>query len=297
MHDGDDTAHSLCTAASEFLGCELMPDGWLEGGDEALVLKALGAGQQYVLHASPSRLSREQLIWCHAVARYAAKVVPQAVAPLERNGATLTAWRDHQLAVFPFVEGQLASRSNNSHRIAAAQTLAVIQRALLDWSGGPRPSVNESATEQNSPLLMADAKLDAWWHDAQPRALTSVIHGDFYPRNLICEGDAIAGVIDWHDATVAPLALELAGATFEFCRDEAHAVDMTSAQAFVSAYRKADGPVLSHDIDNLRHYLRLWLRRDVALNLACGANEHDPYIARQIALFRQLKNQTSTSFQ
>lgn len=274
-----------------------MPDVWLEGGDEALVLKALGAGQQYVLHASPPRLSREQLIWCHAVSSYAAKSVPQAVAPLERNGATLTEWRGQLISVFPYVDGSLASRRNASHRIAAAQSLAAIHRVLLDWSGGPRPSVNASATEQNSPLLMADAELDAWWHDAQPRALTSVIHGDFYPRNLICEGDAIAGVIDWHDATVAPLALELAGATFEFCRDEAHAVDMTSAQAFVAAYHEAGGPVPPHEIDDLMYYLRLWLRRDVALNLACGANEDDPYIARQIALFRQLKNQTSMSFQ
>lgn len=284
----DETALSLCATAAAFLGQELSPGEWLVGGDEALVLRADGDGVVFVLHASPARLSRAELAWSHAVAKHAGRTVPEVVTAIGRDGETLSAWRDHHLAVYPFVEGSHVNRDDPAHRLGAARLLAKLHRGLLDWAGGPRPQAAHPLSGVPTPPGLSDEGLDDWWRTVGDGALTTVTHGDYYRRNLICRGQTIVGVIDWHDATIAPLALELAGATFEFCRDAEHELDIGKAQDFANAYREGGGPVQAWEMASLPRFMRLWLRRDVALNLAVGAAADDPYIQRQIEAFQRL---------
>ena len=284
----DEDAVSLCEAAARHFDLDLTPSAWLAGGDEALVLKATGGGSVFVLHASPDRLSREELLWAHSVAQHAARSVPQAISPIERHGTTLCRWRNRSVALYPFVDGDLVKRTDPLQQLAAARALAKVHVALLDWNGGPRPNADANRGEAISSQVMSDTGLDSWWERTRGASLHSVIHGDFYQRNLIARGSEIVGIIDWHDCTIAPLALELAGAAFEFSRDENHGLDVGRARGFTAAYRAAGGPVPTHDLASLGQFMRMWLRRDVALNLLCGTDLSDPYIARQIAAFRNL---------
>lgn len=284
-----EVALSLCAAAESFVGGTPTPLRWLEGGYEALVLKAEGRQGAIVLHVSSSQRSREELSWCHAVARHAHKAVPQVVVPIERDGDTLAEWHDRLLAVYPFVDGSTLDHNDPSLRNEAARLLAKLHRGLLDWSGGPRPSGTWEMALAELPVSLRDDHLDAWWNAAEAEGVvTSVIHGDYYRRNILCAGGTIAGVIDWHDAETAPLTLELAGAVFELCREGELVPKVTLARDFIGAYRDSDGPVPEQEIASLARYMRLWIRRNVVKSLSVGGDELDPYMQQQINAFRHL---------
>lgn len=284
-----EVALSLCAAAEGFVGSTPTPVQWLEGGYEALVLKAEGPKGAIVLHVSSSQRSREELSWCHAVARHAHRTVPQVVVPIERDRDTLAEWRDRLLAVYPFVNGSSLDHNNSSLRHEAARLLAKLHRGLLDWSGGPRPPDTWETALAELPVSLRDDDLDAWWNAAEAEGVvTSVIHGDYYRGNILCAGGTVSGVIDWHDAEVAPLALELAGAVFELCREGELVPRAALARDFIGAYRDSDGPVSEQEVASLVRYMRLWIRRNVVKSLSVGSDEFDPYIQQQIKAFRHL---------
>lgn len=282
-------ALSLCAAAEAFVGSAVTPVQWLEGGYEALVLQAEGSQGAIVLHVSSSQRSRADLSWCHAVARHAHRVVPQVVVPIERDGNTLVQWRDRLLAVYPFVIGSTLDHKDPDLRSEAAGLLAKLHRGLLDWSGGSRPSGTWETSLAELPIALRSDDLDSWWNVAEAEGVvTSVIHGDYYRGNILCVGGTIAGVIDWHDAETAPLALELAGAVFELCREGELVPKVTLARDFLDAYRDSDGPVPEHEMASLARYMRLWIRRNVVKSLSVGSDELDPYLQEQVKAFRHL---------
>lgn len=284
-----EVALSLCAAAEGIVGSATTPLQWLEGGYEALVLKAEERHRTIVLHVSSSQRSRAELSWCHAVAKHAQKAVPQVVVPIERDGLTLVEWQDRPLAVYPFVSGSTLDHRTPSLRNEAARLLAKLHKGLLDWSGGSRPSGTWEKALVEIPVSLRDSDLDAWWKAAQAEGvLTSVIHGDYYRGNILCDNGTIAGVIDWHDAETAPLALELAGAVFELCREGELVPKVELARDFIGAYRESDGPVPEQEIASLIRYMRLWIRRNVVKSLSAGTDELDPYIQQQISAFRNL---------
>ena len=94
------------------------------------------------------------------------------------------------------------------------------------------------------PNALHDPALDEWWASVGPGLTRGPTHGDYYRRNLLCTGGRIVGVIDWHDASIRSLAVELAGATFELCRSDEHVLQCDWADEFVASYRSAGGPVL-----------------------------------------------------
>jgi len=194
------------------------------------------------------------------------------------------------VALFPFVEGQILDRDDPVLRQQAARLLAAIHQALLSWPGGPRPpsGAGEPMPPADPPHLF-DPALDEWWAAHHSSLLVSTTHGDYYRRNLLCAGRRIVAVIDWHEATVGPLAFELAGATFELCRDDAHKLDYAKVDAFVDAYRSAGGPVPDRELEMLLPLMRCWIRDDARSSLAYEPNlEANHYAANQIRAFREL---------
>jgi len=263
----------------------------LEGGDEAIVLRADSADGPLVVHISPSWRTRAELTWAHSVARYAKKSIPQVVAPLERNRTTLFEFDGRLAAVFPYVCGQMLNREDSLLREKAAKLLAAIHCALQTWDGGSRPGPGPGKPALFSdPDGLDDPTLDRWWVRAKKHGFKpGPTHGDYYRRNLLCIGQQILGVIDWHDASVRPLVVELAGATFEFCRNDDHVLDFKRADAFVAAYRNSGGPVPDSELTLLLPLIRLWIRNDARNSLAydqgSGANE---YAEKQISAFQAL---------
>ena len=175
-------------------------------------------------------------------------------------------------------------------RSEAAAILAAIHNALLDWRGGSRPlSGGRRPVPPPDPPDLRDPELDAWWLSVQDRTLlASVTHGDYYRRNLLCAKRRIVGVIDWHDAAVRPLAVELAGATFEMCRDDEHVLHLERANEFVASYRAAGGPVPERELGMLLPLTRLWVRNDARGALAHSGGPDDDYAAKQMRTFRAL---------
>jgi Ser/Thr protein kinase RdoA (MazF antagonist) len=104
----------LVQAAESFADRRLRAVGWLDGGDEALVLCLDGGGSRFVLHASPPWRTLAELEWVHAVVRHARGAVPQAVVPLERGGRTVFEWEDRCVALFPFIDGTMLDRESAS---------------------------------------------------------------------------------------------------------------------------------------------------------------------------------------
>ena len=281
---------SLVRAAEPFLGALAQSAEWLEGGDEALVLRVGTDLGEVVLHASPPWRRRKELEWAHAVVRHAHTRVPEVVAPFVRRGRTAFEWHGRLVAAFPFVAGEPLDRDDAVLRADAARLLALIHTALLDCSAGPRP---ESLALNHGPPAdlddLNDPALGAWWAAVRGQGfIVAPTHGDYYRRNLLCVNRRIAGVIDWHDSSIRPAALELAGATFELCRNDEHVLQLDRADAFIELYRAAGGPVPNREVEFLLSLIRLWIRNDVRSSLAHGGDVSDDYVAKQIRAFREL---------
>ena len=144
---------------------------------------------------------------------------------------------------------------------------------------------------KNLPPGLEDTELDDWWATVKNQGiLTSATHGDYYRGNILCEGNEITGVIDWHDAKIQPTVLELAGATFELCKNDEHDLQVELANDFIASYRAAKGPVPAHEIQQLLPFIRLWVRYDAIGSLTFNAintrtydrDGADKYVQNQI---------------
>ena len=200
---------SLVRAAEPFLGAAAQSCEWVEGGDEALVLRVATDLGAVVLHASPPWRTRAELEWVHSVVRQAHERVPEAIAPFERRGRTAFEWQGRLVAAFPFIAGETLDRDDPVLRAAAARLLAHLHAALLDFAAGVRP---ESGAQRPVPPAdpddLRDPALDAWWRSIRAQGfIEAPTHGDYYRRNLLCADRRIVGVIDWHDAAFAPWPL------------------------------------------------------------------------------------------
>lgn len=280
----------LVQAVEDFLQSKVRPDKQLAGGHESQVFRLQGPDGFLVLKVGPTWRTHAELKWVHAVVRHVQRNVPQAVPPMQRRGETVIEWAGRCVTVFPFIEGRSLDRDDGQMRNQAARTLAALHNALLTWSGGPRPASGRARTEANTvPAGMEKDALDRWWDSVRSRSfVTAVTHGDFYRGNVLCSNGHITGVIDWDDATVNPLVLELAGATFEFCRDDDHCLQLDRVYDFVRAYQAADGPVPKHEIEMLVPFMRLWVRSDIRSAMADADGFDLAYVKRQVRAFRRL---------
>lgn len=282
-------AESLSRAGAEFLGFTLTPGHWLSGGDEARVLRVEGRGDAWVLHASAPWRTPAELAWVHRLTRHVHQRVPEAVAPVQRNGTAVFQWRSRQVAVFRCVEGGPLDRDDDRLREQAARLLAEVHSSVSDWSGGERPPPAAGApVPPDPPEQLVDVDLDAWWVETAPGLVRSPTHGDYYRANLLCRDGALVGIIDWHEACAQPTLLELAGATFELCKNESNGLDVGRARRFVADYRAANGPVPDAEIELLLPAMRVWVRSDALTSLAWGSHPEDAYVQGQIDAFAAL---------
>lgn len=290
VNDRLDSESDLIRAMESFLGLPLRPAGRLAGGHESDVLLVSSPNGPLVLKVNPRWRTTAELEWVHAVIRRANHSVPCAIQPIHRQGRSLIEWRGRPVSVMPFVEGMKLDRDSDLLRQEAARTLAALHRALLNWPGTKRP-VHGSLPKRPiaAPSALVDERLDGWWDAVAANGfLMGVTHGDYYPGNIICHNGLIAGVIDWDEAAVGPLALELAAAAFECCRDDQHNLSISRASGFVNMYRVAGGPLPRGDLDLLVPLMRLWIKRDVESAMANPDGYDSAYVERQVRAFSNL---------
>ena len=100
--------------------------------------------------------------------------------------------------------------------------------------------------------------------------ITAPTHGDFYPGNVLFEGNRLTAVIDWDEAHADWLIYELSRAIWEFCRaSELHAtLNKTAAQDFLQNYLQAEGVVSPTDFDLVIDFIRCVRLQEVLFSLA-----------------------------
>ena len=84
-------------------------------------------------------------------------------------------------------------------------------------------------------------ELSKWIKDPETdRRLTrSVIHGDYYQRNILWDGRRISGVIDWDETHTSYLEYELANALWEFSlQNETMTMDGKAFDQILNSYAK-----------------------------------------------------------
>lgn len=283
------------TAVEHMLGTPVTPEAELDGEDEARILKLSSRRGTFVLRIEPPWRAPQELEWVHAVATRAHGSVPQAVAPIpSREGGTVLAWRERCASLFPFLDGIPLDREDHGLRADAARVLAAVHLALLGWPGGSRPrSIAARPVEPASVPELEDAELDERWRSVRDAGATlGLTHGDYYPGNVLCRRGKILGVIDWNEADVRPLALELGGAAFEFCRNGDHELDPGRTSEFVHAYLAAGGPVPRHEIEALPLFIRWWIRQDALTSFTRNGMPGNTYAWNQVAAFGRLRHLT-----
>ena len=296
-------------------GLRLQPGRRLGGGDEAEIWRsAIGdsgsagpAGpslrQDLVVRISPAWRTFQEIAWTHALTRFVAAAVPEAVAPVAaRDGASAFVHRGRCVALFPFVAARPVRTAHAMERLAAAELLARLHTKMLRWpvAAGSRPPSGRPQSTAGSPVagepdLLADPVLDAWY--AERRRVGDLtrapIHGDYYRRNLRWAHRRIAGVIDWDDVHEDFVMQEVAWSTWEFSQvPSGDDLDFGRAKAFLGAYRAAGGPCAPQEYGHMLPFIRLRLRGEIRWNLQSAARGEPwdaEYVAQELRAFQSLK--------
>lgn len=282
---------ALTGAVRRRFGREIHGASRIKQGDEASVWRVETDQAPMIVHVSPAWRSAEELAWTHRVIRHAAARVPQAIAPLAGpGGATFFLHDGHPVTLFEFIDGDPLDPSEGALIDDSARVLTRIHSTLAEWPGGPRPSCRPggpgSWDPEDDPRELVDRELDRWWAAASGSLPSGVVHGDYYPRNLLCRQGRVVAVIDWHQAGIAPIAGEVAWTAWEVAHDDELRLQSDRAAPFLHAY----GPGAA-SLPVAVSVMRIWLRENIrhGLTLArSGQPVNDHYLALQLRAFSDL---------
>ena len=216
-------------------------------------------------HADPRVVAAE-----HAVIRYAAaRGVPAPLPLIAPDGRSVVILGGTPWSVFPFVTGAMLDgpgmEMTLGTRLAATHAALASYRAEgLRFAEGPLVwdtaatladmAIIEAhiakrtragcadAFDAATPAAFAalrDILVDAPSPEAFGWLPQQVIHGDFYPPNLLCDpSGALVAVLDWEFATVRPRVWDIVRAiAFTFLGVHGAPPDFSAARRCVTAYR------------------------------------------------------------
>jgi Ser/Thr protein kinase RdoA (MazF antagonist) len=260
-------------------------------GDECDIWRVDTSRGAIALRMSPASRSEAQLIWSHRLLAFVATRVPEAVAPMATmQDKTLIEWEGRAVSVYPWVEGEAATLETPHLCQLAASLLARLHKAMRNWLE-PAP---RQASGEGQPAELADTELDRTLAEIERsrELVRGSIHGDYYPRNLICREGRIVAVIDWDESHDDLLVQELAWAVWEFAQHPSDAdLRIDGARHFLAAYAGEGGPVPASEYRLVVPLIRKRFRHEVSQALAAatrGAVIDWEYTNREIAAFHQL---------
>lgn len=159
------------------------------------------------------------------------------------------AWRDWDwcAAEWPLIEAALVSTPQTTD--SSAQRF---WQDTSDWATQIITHREQIAHER--------AYFQQWLADLarSDRALTSgPLHDDYHGNNLLLTDGQVSALLDWDGCHPDWLAFDVANGLWEFCSDDdAHTLDLTTAQRFLQAYATAGGPVSQQETDLLIPLIR-----------------------------------------
>jgi Ser/Thr protein kinase RdoA (MazF antagonist) len=266
----------------------------LEGGDESDVYRVAST----IVRISPKWRSLEELKWVHGILRHCAQAIPKAVAPIaDEQGETVFLFEDYPVSLFPFCAGKPLDTADDLAQKNAATLLCQIHKTLATLQDHPqRPSSRQSApiplALQDYPPELVDPELDEWHSNLNLKK--QIIHGDFYERNILCEGSKILGLIDWDETHYDYLMAELGWVAWELCQYfEEDDIDEAKVKDFFRDYLAGNPPIDKSEFVHALPFIRWRLRSEAVGALAEAARTGDfwdmEYTEREIRVFQRLK--------
>jgi homoserine kinase type II len=234
----------------------------LEGGYANDLFRIRADGAAFVLRLKLPPVVEDDIAWEHELTRVLSLMLPEVVPPVAtRDGRAIVDLGSRTGCLLPFIDGEPARPERSAHRTAAARGLGRLHRRGRGLELPARPRLRP-LRELEWPSTRVPAELREWsatiaaarrWaisytsEIAQARALpTGIVHGDYFPGNVLISGDELVGIIDWEEAQLDWLIWDLANAINTFCAVDDD-LDREACRGFVDAYRTAGGVLLRHD--------------------------------------------------
>ena len=276
----------------------------LFGGEEALIWQVSSSRGSLVVRMSPAHRSPARLQQVHQVLLALAPVLPPVLAPLQApDGSTLLSYHGQAVELFPFVSGEQLDSENARLRQAAARLLAHLHTTLVPQTQRAASLARKGVVGERQsqtpldPPGLHDPDLDRWYSTLRehPDTFTvGLIHGDYYRRNLLTQGERIVAVLDWDDLHPDFLMLEVAWASWEFGKtassDDWH---LDRVRAFLQDYREAGGPCKAEEYHTIIPFVRWRLREELRYHhfaqVAAGLPGDSDYAAKQVRAFARLR--------
>ena len=194
----------------------------------------------------------------------------------------------------PRLAGKHIKAPNAQHCVQVAEFMAHLHLATrehtlerktdrgLDWmlEAGNELMPRLNAGQQ---ALLKGSLDEIGAHHARIMALPRAnVHADLFRDNAMFEGTHLPGVIDFYNACSGPMLYDLAISMNDWCCDEAGAIDLPRARAFLGAYA-ALRPFTAAEAEVWPVMLRVacvrfWLSRLIAAESFAGKDVmiHDP---------------------
>ena len=239
------------------------------------------ADQSWILRISHHRKVREQLEFeLSLLKRLCERLTYIADITLTKDGRLFGTHQGLFCTLFKYIPGETLRVTDETVVQAGMvlgeihEELAVISRDLqlinrqsilnLDWYDNylyqgevlDNRLLNPCLTRNNSMHLDAIISeleflreirtlLSSWLRDCRNSfAYTeSIIHGDYYRRNILLNGKTITAVIDWDETNTSWLEYETANAAWEFARDDARCmINPERLSLFLNGYSSTNSP-------------------------------------------------------
>jgi Ser/Thr protein kinase RdoA (MazF antagonist) len=247
----------------------------------------------------------ERLRWEHDVVRRLAERLPEVPAPLAaRDGTTFFEHDGYAAWLLPFVDGVPGRGEDERERVEAAGLLGRLHRAGLELAVEPWPGQRclaelawpDTRIEYGGDLAGRNAEVEgarAWAMTfvretaGSRRLATSLVHGDYFPGNVLFRRRRAVAVLDWEELAVDWTTYDLASGLWSFCTDEANELDRTALADFVAAYRDAGGTAPPREDDLIVPFVRVKRLMEV-LRAPTDRHVDWAYQAANLDAFRRL---------
>lgn len=202
---------------------------------------------RFVLTLFEERTETASLPFCLGLTDHlAAQGLPTARTLRDAEGANLGQLNDRPAALLEWLDGAWKREPSSADLSQAGAMLARLHLAGADFAGqranpvGPaarRALFNACAKTAQGPYRAMLERCAPWVEIDPGRALPQgAIHADYFPDNVLFDGDAVSGVIDFYYACTDAPAYDLAIALSAWGFDADGAARPSALAAFQSGY-------------------------------------------------------------